>query len=158
MTEKQKLIIGWEEWAALPELGIPALKIKADTGARTSAIHAVNIRKVRRKDGDYVKFVLHPFIKNETIYRECCLPIIGQRYITSSDGDKELRYVVKTKLVIKKHHFQIELTLTNRESMRLPMLLGREALAKFAVVDAGKAYRLGKMSVKAAKSLYKEKL
>ena len=150
----KKLIVGWKEWCALNALGLPAIKAKMDTGATTSAIHALHITPLRKANKDWVKFTVYPFKENRQIYRECVLPVIDRRRVVSSDGGKELRYVVQTLLTVGKQTISIELTLTNRAPMRFPMLLGREALEQFALVDSGKSYNQGKMSLAVARKLY----
>ena len=57
---KNRLLIGRDEWCELPELHIPAIKAKIDTGARTSALHAFNIRRVKKNNKKYVRFDMHP--------------------------------------------------------------------------------------------------
>lgn len=151
-----KLIVGWEEWVTLPKLKLPLIKVKIDTGAKLSALHAVDIKLVKRNKKDYVKFTTHPFINDVRIARTVCLPIIDEKNIASSNGKKERRYIVETPLRINDQQFEIEISLTNRSLMRFPMLLGREALAQFAMVDPNKSYCLGKHTVTAAKVLYRK--
>jgi ribosomal protein S6--L-glutamate ligase len=150
-----KIMIGWEEWVSLPKLKLPLIKVKIDTGAKISALHAVNIKPVTRNNMPYVKFTTHPFINDLTIERTVCLPIIDERNIASSNGKKECRYIVNTPLKVNNHVFDIELSLTNRSLMRFPMLLGREAIAQFAMVDPSRSYCLGKKTSTYAKQLYR---
>lgn len=152
----KKLVVGWEEWVTLPKLKLPLIKVKIDTGAKISALHAVNIKPVTRNGMAYVKFTTHPFISDTKIESTVCLPIIDERNIVSSNGKKESRYIVRTPLKINNQIFNIELSLTNRLLMRFPMLLGREALSQFAIVDPSKSYCLGKTTSTYAKQLYRK--
>ncbi len=149
-----KTMIGWEEWVSLPKLKLPLIKVKIDTGAKISALHAVNIKAVTRNNEKCVKFTTHPFINDPKIERTVCLPIYDERNITSSNGEKESRYIICTPLKINHQVFDIEISLTNRSLMRFPMLLGREAIAQFAFVDPSRSYCLGKRTSTYAKSLY----
>lgn len=154
MVKKSKIIIGWEEWCSLPDLGLPAIKAKIDTGAKTSALHAYGM-KVRTVDGvKHITFKIHPVQGNSDIEHICTAPLIDQRSITSSNGEREKRYVIATPITCGGQTIHAELTLTSRHNMAFRMLLGREALkkAKF-VVDSSKAFTQGK--VKNAASLYK---
>ena len=149
-----KISIGWEEWLTLPKLKLPLIKVKIDTGAKVSALHATDIKAVLRNKIPHVKFTTHPFINDLSIERTVCLPIFDERKITSSNGKKESRYIIKTQLKINHQNFEIEVSLTNRALMRFPMLLGREAIKQFAVVDPSKSYCLGKRTPLFAKELY----
>lgn len=130
------LVVGWEEWVALPELGLPALKAKTDTGARTSAIHAFAIQPFGSEDKPFVRFGIHPEPGNPDIEVFCSAPVVDKRDVTSSNGQTELRYVIKTPIVIGDKKWDIEITLTNRENMSYRMLLGRTALEGIAVQPA----------------------
>ncbi len=125
--------VGWEEWLALPELGLPALKAKTDTGARTSALHAFAIQPFGSDDKPFVRFGVHPVADNPDIEVYCSAPVVDKREITSSNGQTELRYVINTPVVIGGRKWDIEITLTNRENMTYRMLLGRTALEEIAV-------------------------
>jgi ribosomal protein S6--L-glutamate ligase len=149
-----KLIVGWREWCSLQQLGLHAIKAKMDTGATTSAIHALHIVPLHQDGKDWVKFTVYPFKENRQIRRECVLPVLDRRHVVSSDGGKELRYVVRTALTMGTQTCNVELTLTNRTPMRFPMLLGREALEQFALVDAEKSYNQGKLSLATARKMY----
>tara|TARA_R110000868_G_scaffold410505_4_gene698853 strand:+ start:99011 stop:99478 length:468 start_codon:yes stop_codon:yes gene_type:complete len=153
-----KVLIGWEEWVALPKLKLPLIKVKIDTGAKISALHAVDITPVTRHKIPHVKFTTHPFINDWTVERTICLPIMDERRIISSNGERESRYIVSTPLKINHQVFDIEVSLTNRSLMRFPMLLGREALAQFATIDPAKSYCLGKRTQAYAKKLYKSEV
>lgn len=149
----KKPIIGWEEWCAFPDLNLPAVKAKIDTGAKTSCLHADNL-KVFQKDGkDYIRFEVHPIQKNRKITRICEAPIVDFRTVTSSNGEREKRYVINTTFKFGDQVFTSDLTLTTRYGMRFRMLLGKEALkAGSFLVDPAKSYRFGKN--KNAKELY----
>jgi hypothetical protein len=146
MTEdlqKNPTIIGFREWISLPNLHLVALKAKIDTGAKTSSLHAFEIKLVKRGGKTYVKFKVHPIQKNLDLVVVCASPLIDRRVVTDSGGHKELRYVINTTIHIGGVKKIIELTLTNRESMKYRMLLGREALKQF-YIDPSQSYLLKK--------------
>ncbi|QTR48280.1 ATP-dependent zinc protease [Thiothrix litoralis] len=142
----EKILLGWREWLALPDLGIPAIKAKVDTGAKTSALHAFELERFQRQQKDYVRFALHPLQLRDTPALECYAPLLDQRMVSDSGGHRELRYVIETRLVMRGHEWPIELTLTNRDSMRFRMLLGRTAMENKALVDPAASYYMGKLN------------
>ena len=134
MTSGKRFTLGWEEWLALPGLGLPAIKAKVDTGARTSALHAVSIEPFGPVSNPQIRFMIAPNPADPTLELTCSAPVVDRREITSSNGDSELRYVIATDVSIGGRTWPIELTLTNRESMNYRMLLGRSATSEDMVV------------------------
>lgn len=145
MAPRSKTIIGWEEWCALPALELPAVKVKVDTGAKTSALHAYDIEVFVKDKIKWVRFKIHPVQGNNKIVRSCVAPLVDRRGVTSSNGEREKRCVVKTPIEFNNIRVDAEVTLTSRHNMAFRMLLGRDALrkAKF-IVDPTKSYLLGK--------------
>ena len=136
----KQTIVGWREWVALPDLGIDKIKAKIDTGARTSALHAFNV-KARQVNGNYhIRFKIHPLQKNKTIVLACKATMIDKRWVTDSGGHRELRFVIQTPITIGGMSWPIEITLTNRDTMGFRMLLGRTAMNKRLIVDPSRSY------------------
>lgn len=142
-VEGQKVIIGWREWVSLPDLAIPQIKAKVDTGAKTSALHAFYVQSFERNGSAWVRFGVHPMQSSTGQVIECEAPVKDVRRVTDSGGHAEMRPVIETSLVIYGEVRVIELTLTDRETMMFRMLLGRSALKKRFVVDSGKSFLLG---------------
>jgi len=122
--------VGWEEWLGLPDLGLPALKAKVDTGARTSALHAFTIQPFGSVEKPRVRFGIHPIPDRPDFEVYCSANVVDRREVTSSNGQTELRYVIETPVHIGGQTWPIQITLTNRENMSYRMLLGRQALEK----------------------------
>lgn len=157
MTKKiPQKTIGWKEWFSLDCLGLPAIKGKIDTGAKTSALHAFNIESFYIEDVEYVKFDIHPLQKNKRLSRTCIARVIDQRMVSDSGGKKERRFVIKSDLKIGEKKLRIELTLTNRDSMTFRMLLGREAIKQAKMlVNPSKAFLQGKLKRTQILKLYR---
>lgn len=136
-------IIGWREWVALPDLGLVAIKGKIDTGAKTSSLHAYDIRLTKTGTKTYVHFKVHPLQHVFSVVSECRALLVDKRQVSDSGGHKEERYVIRTTMVLAGVKKRIELTLTNRESMKYRMLIGRSALKHF-YIDATQSYLSGK--------------
>ncbi|MFT6023227.1 MAG: ribosomal protein S6--L-glutamate ligase [Ascidiaceihabitans sp.] len=130
------LNFGWEEWIALPGLGLPALKAKIDTGARTSALHAHDIEVFGSEAKPKVRFLVHPIANNDQVTITCSADIVDRREVTSSNGESELRYVIEVDLHVAGQNWPIEVTLTNRAGMNSRMLLGRQALQDHISITA----------------------
>jgi len=138
------LTVGWREWLALPELGVSRIKAKVDTGARTSALHAFNVRPFMEGGVQRVEFNVHPRQRNNDTKMTCVADVADQRTVKDSGGHKEDRWVISTLLVIGPHSWPIEITLTNRDNMKFRMLLGRTALKNRALVNSSRSYLVGK--------------
>ncbi len=139
------LLIGWREWAQLPELNIPLIKVKVDTGAKTSALHAYDIKIIKSDQKEFVEFVIHPIQTNDKICVPCLAEIIGMKTIKSSNGHKQIRPVIRTPIKIGNHSWDIEVTLTNRDIMHHRMLLGRTAMLNL-LLNPSKSYYQGFIS------------
>jgi hypothetical protein len=135
--------LGWREWVALPDLGVPRIKAKVDTGARSSALHAFQIEAYRHRRIDRVRFGIHPLQGNRSSEIFCDAEVVDRRKVTDSGGHAEMRLVIQTRVVIGATQRVIEVTLTDRDPMRFRMLLGRTALAGAFLVDARRSYMSG---------------
>jgi hypothetical protein len=132
--------VGWREWIALPDLGVARIKAKVDTGARSSAIHAYNMRIYDRGGRPYVRFDIHPLQRATDHAVVARAEIVAIRNIRSSSGQIELRPVIRTTAALGEQTWTIELTLTNRDEMGFRMLLGRQAVRGRFLVDGGRSY------------------
>jgi len=136
-------VIGWREWVALPGLSVPYIRVKVDTGAQTSALHAFNLERFEHEDGrEWVSFEVHPLQHKRRPSVAVEAPMHDLRRVRSSNGRSELRPVILTDLGLPDQSWPIELTLTRRDEMTFRMLLGREALRGHCLVDTGKSYLL----------------
>ncbi|MCI4642964.1 MAG: 30S ribosomal protein S6--L-glutamate ligase [Flavobacteriaceae bacterium] len=133
-------VIGSEEWCVFEEIGIPAIKARIDSGAKTSSIQAANAKVFERGGQEYVKFEVYPIQENRSINIECEARLVDRRTVKSSSGIAEQRFVIKTPVTIGQDTFDIELTLANRDTMEFRMLLGREALNHRYVVNSAETY------------------
>ena len=137
-------LIGWKEWLVLPDLGIPALKAKIDTGARTSALHTFSLEEFSSEGQLMVRFGIHPLRKRSDVELFCEAPVVDQRLVKDSGGHTEMRYVIETSVLLGPLLCPIKISLTNRDGMMFRMLLGRTALKDRFIVDPAKAYLTGK--------------
>jgi len=156
--ESNKIIVGSEEWCGMPQLDIPALKVRVDSGAKTSALHAVNIVPFKKNGNPWVGFDVHPLQHNGKTTVHCTAAVHDRRRVKSSSGKSELRYVIKTILSIAEDTWEIEVTLTNRDNMGYRMLLGRQAMAGKMMVDPEASCLLGEPTEELLAQYYSSKL
>jgi ribosomal protein S6--L-glutamate ligase len=128
-------MIGWREWAALPALGINKIKVKVDTGARTSALDARNIQRFKRRGKSWIRFDVYPAQRSKKHVVHCEAELTDIRTITDSGGHKERRYVIRTPFKLAEQTWDVEISLTCRSSMGFRMLLGRAALQHHVLID-----------------------
>jgi hypothetical protein len=138
--KSSKLHLGWREWVDLPELGLKNIKAKVDTGARTSALHAFELRTFKDKGKQRVEFKMHPNQHDRKTVVVCTADIKDQREVRDSGGHREMRWIIETPVSIGGETWPIEITLTARDDMLFRMLLGRTAMRGRMLVDPSRSY------------------
>ena len=133
-------VIGWREWVDLPDLGISRIKAKADTGARSSALHAYDLEPYERKGKSRIRFKVHPIQRDWQTVVECDAALVDERWVRSSSGTAKLRPVIRTRIRLGKRIWPTEITLVRRDMMGFRMLLGRRTLRKKLIVDSGRSF------------------
>ena len=149
-------IIGWREWVGLPDLGISQIKVKVDTGARSSSLHAYDVHQFDREGETWVRFKVHPIQRRTHEFIGTEARILESRSVRSSSGKATLRPVIFTNVTLLGVTWPVEVTLANRDEMGFRMLLGREAYRGRFLVDAGQSYYGGKPATKKRKRLKKK--
>ncbi len=130
------MVVGWRELVSLPDLGLSGIPAKIDTGARTSSLHAHVLEDFMRAGERFVRFAV-----DWDGERHFCEAVqVDVRGITSSNGDTQERFVIKTPLRIGNLSFRAEISLADRSQMQFPMLIGRTALRRRMVVDSGHSW------------------
>lgn len=148
------MIVGNAEWCALADLKIPAIRARIDSGAKTSSIHAVNIREFYKGRQQWVRFEIHPLRIHTDIFVECEAPVFDFRLVKSSTGEAQPRYVIQTRIDMGGEKWTIQVTLANRRSMGFQMLLGREAMTHRILINPSEDFRLTRYTKKQIRTFY----
>lgn len=149
--DAELVTLGWREWVELPVLGLKQVKAKVDTGARTSSLHAFEVRDFDDGGVHRVEFKMHPNQHDTNEVVVCVADIIDQREVRDSGGHREKRWVIETPIRIGQYTWNAELNLTSRDDMLFRMLLGRTALRGRAVVNPARSYLVGERPKKKRK-------
>lgn len=142
-TKKAPTVIGWREWVALPELGGAVVRAKIDTGARTASLHAFGLELFEKGGTEHARFAIHPDHRSPGPAVIVEVPVLGHRMVRNPGGRSEERPIIRTKLVIGRHRFVAEMNLTRRDTMGMPMLLGRQTVRRRFLVDPGRSFLVG---------------
>ncbi len=137
---KNKLLVGALEVCQLPALGIRDLTVRVDTGAQTSSIHVDNLKKITKQGKPWVQFDIHPNIYNVDEVIQCESKIKDIRWVKSSNGTRQQRYVIETEFEVGGKNWPISITLTDRSDMTYMMLLGREGMQDKILVDPSETF------------------
>lgn len=133
-------VVGWREWLTLPDLGIPAIKVKVDTGATSSALHAFDLEHFRRRGKRVVRFRVYPYQRDDQRVIVTEAEVVDERRVRDSGGHVEQRPVISTTAKLRGRIWAIEITLSNRDQMGFRMLLGRQALRGRFLINPGGSF------------------
>jgi hypothetical protein len=138
MSRPDKPVVGWREWVGLPALGVDAIKAKVDTGAKSSSLHAWDIEA--DEGSGVVRFNVHPVQDDDSVVVATSAPLVEHREVRSSNGEVDVRPVIRTTATVRGEQFEIELSLSRRDEMGFRMLLGRSAIRRRFLVDPGRSF------------------
>jgi hypothetical protein len=127
----------------MPALGIRAIKVKVDTGARSSALHAFDVEIFQHDGQEMVRFKVHPLQNDARTTVEGVAPLIDRRTVRSSAGQATIRPVILVEIELAGERWPIELTLTRRDAMGFRMLLGRQAVRRRFQIEPARSFLAG---------------
>ena len=122
----------------MPDLGVEWIKAKVDTGAKSSSIHAWDIEV--DETTATVRFNLHPKQDDDSVVIAATAPLVEHREVRSSNGDVDVRPIIRTRALVRDTLYEIELSLSRRDEMGFRMLLGRTAIRRRFLVDPGRSF------------------
>ena len=154
MNIQDYMIVGNAEWCALPQLKVPAIRTRIDSGAKTSSIHAINITEFHKGNERWVEYEIHPLRIHTDVFVRCQSKVVDYRMVKSSTGIAQPRYVIRTMIEMGGKQWEIEMTLANRRTMGYQMLLGREAMNNRILINPAEGFRITRYSKKQIRSFY----
>lgn len=134
-TVRQKKIIGSTDIIDLPELGLFDIPCKVDTGAQTSSLHCSSVRLIEKDDVVYVCFRLYTSKFGIKSKKEFRFAEFKEKKIRSSNGALDFRYSIRTRVIIMGRKYKTDFTLSFRDKMKFPILLGKKLLKNRFIVD-----------------------
>ena len=137
-------VIGWREYVDLPDFGVTQVKVKVDSGARSSSLHAFNIESFTKGDEEWVRFKICPDQDSSKRITPAEARVLDSRLVKNSGGKQTKRFFIETKVRLLDMEFPIELTLANRDEMGFRMLLGRQAIRRRFLMDPGGSFYGGR--------------
>lgn len=148
-TTHKVRIIGRREFADIPMLGLFGVEAKIDTGAYTSSLHCEKILVNYENSKPILYFTLEPEGASPGDPKVLRFEEFTQKKIKNSFGEMEERYVIRTIVHIGKKKIRANISLSNRGSMRYPLLIGRKLLQDRFLVDVSQAHTGGILASKA---------
>lgn len=137
------ITLGWRERLALPQFGIPALKVKLDTGARSSSLHVDELDTFTRDGDTWLRFVVG--LGRRSVHQvHCEARACDRRVVVDTGGGRSERWFIRTEVMLAGERFEVDMNLTDRRHMLFPMLLGRTALVGRFAVNPALSYTLPK--------------
>ncbi|WP_267224570.1 ATP-dependent zinc protease family protein [Dyella silvae] len=133
------ITLGWRERLALPTLGIPLLKAKLDTGARSSSLHVDALEHFERDGETWLRFAVNVGGRHRVAV-VCESRALDRRAVTDTGGRRTMRWFIRTEVCLAGDRFEVDINLTDRRHMLFPMLLGRTALQGRFAVDPALSY------------------
>jgi hypothetical protein len=140
---KEKRLIGRREFIGLPDFGIPAIEAKVDSGAYTSALHCSVIQEETVNGAPLLRVSVLDETHPEYSTQFHSFERFERKLIKSSNGESEERYVVTCFVRMYGRRYKTRFSLTNRENLRYPVLLGRRFLKGRFVVDVAQLHVAG---------------
>jgi hypothetical protein len=141
MARESPIVIGWKERVSFPDWGVRKVRVKIDTGARTSALGADFYSLADDPQlGRVVELTVTFDRKRPERQTSIRAPLLGQAIICNSSGMKEQRPLIETMVRVGPVNKVVRFTITNRTRMRFPVILGRRALAGDFLIDVEQAF------------------
>lgn len=119
-------------------LNLYDIEVKIDSGAYTSSFHCHKIEKVVKNEREVIRCNFLDPGHSQYHEKEFSFKNFKIRNVKSSNGVVEERFAVTTEITIFELSYTIELTLTERQEMKYPVLLGRKFLSKKFIIDTSK--------------------
>jgi hypothetical protein len=136
------LVVGWKEYVDFPAWGIRRVKVKIDTGARTSALGVLSYDLHEEAAGLVAEMQVAPYRKHPERIAIVRAPVLRMVVVSNSGGMREPRPVIEAEIRLGPLTKRISFTITNRTGMLFPAIFGRKALEGHFVVDVGRKYVL----------------
>jgi hypothetical protein len=140
------IMVGWKEYMDFPDWGIRRVKVKMDTGARTSALDVLSydLHPATDESGPIADLVMALSRRHRKRLTRLRVPLLGMAVVCNSAGMREERPIIETSIRLGPITKRVRLTITNRSHMLFRVILGRTALAGDFIVDVSRKYLLGK--------------
>lgn len=134
------LVIGWKEYVYFPAWGIRRVKVKVDTGARTSALGVLGYELLKEGSNLVVEMRIAPYRRHPARVFVVRAPVLRMSVVTNSGGTREERPVIETEIRLGPIVKRIPFTVTRRPGLLFAALLGRKALEGDFLVDVSRKY------------------